>query len=104
MTDAYECRRCGKRWFYGRVRCPDCGDAATDTVALGVGVLVATTVARVTRPGVREPNPLGVARFGDVSLVAQLADDSLSVGEEVVLDGEYELSDDGDRGPRLERP
>jgi len=99
---ATACVDCGEAWAYDRVRCPACGGRDFESRPLGEGELVATTVSRVTPPGVREPNALGVARFGDVQLTAQLADDDLEPGENVVLAGEYELRD-GERGPRLER-
>lgn len=98
---ATECRNCGETWAYDRARCPNCGGEAFADVELGVGELVATTVSRVTPPDVREPNPLGVARFGDVQVTAQLADDDLEPGDDVVLAGDYELRE-GARGPRLE--
>lgn len=98
---ATACRDCGEAWAYDRVRCPVCGGRDFEERILGDGVLVATTVSRVTPPGVREPNPLGIARFGDVQLTAQLAADDLEPGDDVVLAGDYELRD-GDRGPRLE--
>lgn len=100
-STATECMDCGAGWAYDRVRCHDCGGNDVRKVELGVGELVSTTVSRVTPPGVREPNPLGIADFDDVSLVAQLADEDLTAGEDVVLTGEYELRD-GYVGPRLE--
>ena len=99
---ATECQNCGEAWAYDRVRCPNCGGESFADVGLGEGELVSTTVSRVTPPGVREPNPLGIARFGDVALTAQLVDEELSAGDDVVLAGDYELRD-GHRGPRLER-
>lgn len=99
---ATECERCGAAWAYDRVRCPDCGGDSFRERELGTGELVATTVSRVTPSGVREPNPLGIARFGDVALTAQLADETLAAGDTVVLGGDYELRD-GTRGPRLAR-
>lgn len=98
---ALECTTCGAASAYDRVRCRHCGGDEFRAVELGEGELVSTTVSRVTPPDVREPNPLGVARFGDVALTAQLADETLSAGDAVVLAGDYELRD-GTRGPRLE--
>ncbi|MFB6073005.1 MAG: Zn-ribbon domain-containing OB-fold protein [Halobacterium sp.] len=98
---ATECADCGTRWAYDRARCPSCGGEDFRSFELGEGVLVSTTVSRVTPPGVREPNPLGVARFGDVQVTAQLAADDLGPGDDVALAGDYELRD-GERGPRLE--
>lgn len=96
------CLDCGEAWAYDRVRCPACGGRDFDSRHLGDGELVATTVSRVTPPGVRQPNPLGIARFGDVQVTAQLADDALEPGDDVALAGDYELRA-GQRGPRLER-
>ena len=128
LRDAYRCLSCDERWYYTRRRCPACGADADEreTYRLDAGVLEATTVAAVTPPDVRADNALGLARFdGDVGVVAQLADDSLSVGDAVRLEGSYALrggtGDDGKgggedggtegdeggdgtiRGPRLER-
>jgi len=99
---ATACTDCGEAWAYDRVRCPNCGGRDFESRALGEGELVATTVSRVTPPGVREPNPLGIARFGDVQVTAQLADEDLNSGDSVVLSGDYELRE-GERGARLER-
>jgi len=99
---ATACVDCGEAWAYDRVRCPSCGGRDFESRTLGEGELVATTVSRVTPPGVREPNPLGVARFGDMQVTAQLADDDLEAGDEVALAGDHELRE-GERGPRLER-
>lgn len=100
---ATSCETCGETWAYDRVRCPNCGGEQFTERALGAGELVATTVSRVTPSGVREPNHLGVARFEDgVQVTAQLADETLSVGDSVVLAGDYELRGET-RGPRLER-
>ena len=100
---ATACADCGEAWAYDRVRCPSCGGREFEDQPLGTGELVATTVSRVTPPGVREPNTLGIARFGDVQLTAQLAAEDLTVGDDVVLAGDYPLRE-GTRGPRLERP
>jgi len=99
---ATACEECGETWAYDRARCRVCGSESFRAVALGTGELVATTVSRVTPPGVREPNPLGVARFANgVQVTAQLADEDLTVGNRVVLARDYELRH-GTRGPRLE--
>ena len=99
---ATECVDCGEAWAYDRVRCPACGSRDFESRSLDKGELVSATVSRVTPPGVREPNALGIARFGDVQVTAQLADDDLEPGDDVVLAGDYELRE-GERGPRLER-
>lgn len=98
---ATECDICDEIWAYDRARCPACGGESFSTIDLGTGELVAKTVARVTPPGVREPNRLGIARFGDVSVTAQLADEELAVGDAVVLAGDHALRE-GQRGRRIE--
>ncbi|MFC3476783.1 PhlB family protein [Halobacterium litoreum] len=98
---ATQCGTCGEAWAYDRARCPSCGGTDFASVEVGEGVVVATTVSRVTPPGVREPNHLAIARFGDVQVTAQVADEELTAGDAVVLAGDYELRD-GERGPRLE--
>jgi uncharacterized OB-fold protein len=101
-ADATTCETCDETWAYDRVRCPNCGGEQVRETHLGEGELVAVTVSRVTPPGVREPNHLGVARFEDgVQITAQLACEPLAVGDSVVLAGDYELRDET-RGPRLE--
>jgi len=103
---AFRCDDCGERWFYGRVRCPECGSDRQSTYRLAVGVLEATTTASVTPPDVRDENALGLARFdGDVTVVAQLTDDALEPGDAVRLGGDHSLREGGERayrGPRLE--
>ena len=109
MTDddqSFDAHRCpnGHLSYPGHTRCPDCGEKQTETVDLAdrTATVVTWTTSNATPPGVREPNPLGIARFGEVQLTAQLADDDLEPGEDVVLSGDYELRE-GERGPRLER-
>jgi len=94
--EAFVCETCGARWYYTRHRCPDCGETAVATYALGEGELLAVTEVHVTPPDVRSPNHLGLARFDGVQLVAQLVDGSGAVGDTVAFDGEHEL-----RGRRL---
>ncbi len=91
---ATECDRCGETWAYDRVRCPSCAGESFSPVELGRGELVATTVAHVTPPACANRIRLGVARFGGMMVTAQLAEESLSVGDAVVLDGEYPLRDE----------
>lgn len=106
-TEAFACDRCDARWYYEKDRCPECGDDNHSTYPLGTGKLQSVTVSRVTPPDVREPNHLGLARFADdVGVIAQLADDDLTVGDRVELGGEYDLRGSGEsvrRGPRLKR-
>lgn len=107
LDRAFECDECGRRWYYDRHRCPDCGDGDYRSIEIGQGELVATTVARVTPPDVRDENPLGVARFDGFQLAAQLSTDTESrpdVGDVVELRGTFTLRHDSDGrvvGPRL---
>lgn len=97
MSRALECEACGRRTFYEKRRCPDCGSDDLVETLPGTGELLAVTTVHVTPEGVREPNELGLAAFpGDANVVAQLGD-SLSVGDSVALDGDHELRrrDDG---------
>lgn len=104
MTHVLECRECGRRTFYKKNRCPECGSDQYTKEKPGKGKLVAITTVHITPEGVREPNELGLATFpGDANIVAQL-DESLSVDDTVVLDGDYELRTRKDRilrGARL---
>ena len=91
MTELLECRDCGRRTYYEKRRCPDCGGAAFDGVAAGTGELLSVTTVHVTPDGVREPNALGLASFpGGANVIAQL-DGELSIGDAVRLAGEREL-------------
>lgn len=99
---AFVCNGCDRRWYYTRGRCPDCHGNDISTYRLGEGELIAWTESAVTPPDVRSPNYLGLARFGSVQLIAQLRDDSASVGDSVTFDGEYRLRDGDDLDqPRL---
>ena len=105
VDEAFVCDDCGERWYYTRRRCPECGGTDVSTYVLGEGELVAYTEVRVTPPDVRSPNLLGLARFDEVRLIAQLADDDPSVGERLTFAGAARLRE-GDRRehPRLTRP
>jgi len=102
VDEAFVCAACGRRWYYTRERCPDCGGAEASTYALGEGELLAVTVTHVTPPDVRSPNALGLARFGDVRLIAQLTDADAAPGDRVTFGGAHRLRDgDARRRPRL---
>lgn len=104
MTRVLECEACGRRTFYEKRRCLDCGNGAFAETTPSTGELMAVTTVHVTPEGVREPNELGLAAFpGDANVIAQL-DDELAVGDAVDLDGDYELRRGGDgalHGARL---
>ncbi|QKY17346.1 OB-fold domain-containing protein [Halorubrum sp. CBA1229] len=91
MTELLECRDCGRRTYYEKRRCPECGGAAFDAVPAGTGELLSVTTVHVTPDGVREPNALGLASFpGGANVIAQL-DGELSIGDDVRLVGERAL-------------
>ena len=99
---AFVCDGCGARWYYDRHRCPDCSGRAIGTYELDEGVLVARTTVEMTPPDVRSPNHLGIARFGEVQLTAQLVDGDVAVGDRVAFAGAYRLRDGRDAtDPRL---
>jgi uncharacterized OB-fold protein len=101
---AFVCDDCGRRWYYDRRRCPDCGRSSTaaSTVRLETGTVVATTTVETTPPDVRAPNHLAVARFGEVRLTAQAADDGLALGDRVRFEGSHRLREGRERtDPRL---
>lgn len=104
MTVAFECVECGRRTFYAKRRCLDCGSAASQEVDPGTGELLAVTSVHVTPDGVREPNDLGLAAFPNgANVIAQL-DEDLAVGDRVRLAGDHELrrgTDGALRGGRL---
>jgi uncharacterized OB-fold protein len=106
MSRALECSACGRRSFYEKRRCLDCGSDAFEEVDPGTGELLAVTTVEVTPAGVREPNALGIAAFdGDANVVAQLDDPAaVAVGDSVRLEGDHDLrqAEDGPIvGPRL---
>lgn len=106
MSRALECSACGRRSFYDKRRCLDCGSDTFEEVDPGTGELLAVTTVEVTPDGVREPNVLGIAAFdGDANVVAQLDDPAaVDVGDSVRLDGDHDLrqAEDGPIvGPRL---
>ena len=99
---AFVCDDCGARWYYDRHRCPDCSGRAIGTYELDEGVLVARTTVEMTPPDVRSPNHLGIARFGEVQLTAQLVDGDVAVGDRGAVAGAYRLRDGRDAtDPRL---
>ncbi|MWV41973.1 hypothetical protein [Natrialba sp. INN-245] len=91
VDHAFVCADCGHRWYYTRRRCPDCGGTDVSTYELAVGELIAWTENRVTPADIRSPNRLGLARFGEVQVIAQLTDDEASVGDQVAFEGAYHL-------------
>lgn len=104
MTRVLECEACGRRSFYNKSRCLECGNNAFVHKKSGTGTLLSVSTVHVTPEGVREPNKLGLASFSsNANVIAQLGD-SVSVGDEVELSGDYELrqQDEGPlRGARL---
>mgnify|MGYP000181983767 FL=1 len=101
---AFVCNDCGRRWYYDRRRCPDCGRSSTaaSTVRLETGTVVATTTVETTPPDVRAPNHLAVARFGEVRLTAQAVDGDLDSGDRVRFEGSHRLREGRERtAPRL---
>ena len=104
MTQLLECRECGRRTYYEKRRCLECGGSKFDRVDAGRGELRSVTTVHVTPEGVREPNRLGLAAFpGGANVVAQL-DEDLTIGDAVRLQGGNDLrvTDDGTlRGARL---
>ena len=102
VDQAFVCEDCGSRWYYDRYRCPDCAGKEHSLYELGTGELVAVTTVEMTPADVRSPNPLGLARFGDVQLLAQLDDETLEAGDPVEFAGAYRLRHDSDETqPRL---
>ena len=91
MTDVLKCVDCGRRTFYEKGRCSDCGGKRFECVPAGTGKLLAVTTVHVTPEEVREPNALGLATFqGGANIIAQL-DDEFAVGNSVELVPDNEL-------------
>ncbi|GAA0232515.1 hypothetical protein [Halobaculum roseum] len=100
---AFVCRECGRRWYYTKPRCPDCGGdpSVHGTEELGAGEVRAVTRVEVTPGDVRSPNRLALADFDDVGLIAQVDGDA-AVGDRVAFAGSFTLREgDGERQPRL---
>ncbi|WP_348612838.1 Zn-ribbon domain-containing OB-fold protein [Halobaculum rarum] len=102
---AFGCRECGRRWYYTKPQCPDCGsELSTHTTArLGEGTVQAVTRVEVTPEDVRSPNQLALADFDGVRLIAQVAgDDDPTAGDRVAFAGSFTLRGGDDaRQPRL---
>ncbi|WP_293033481.1 Zn-ribbon domain-containing OB-fold protein [Natronococcus sp.] len=97
MTRVLECPDCGRRTFYEKRRCLDCGADGLRTRESGVGTVQAVTAVHVTPDGVSAPNRLGLASFdGGASIIARL-EDGLGAGDSVVL----ETPDGAGSPPRL---
>lgn len=91
MTQAIECTNCGRRSFYKKRCCLDCGGGDFTTVPAGEGQLRCLTTVNVTPPGVPNPNYLGLASFaGSANIIAQ-AEGYLSVGDTVRLDADRDI-------------
>ncbi len=101
VDEAFQCSSCDQRWYYTRSCCPNCRGEHVETYTLGEGTVVAATTVEVTPPDIRSPNWLGLTRFEDVQLIAQLTE-RVSVGDRVGFAGEYRLrSGDEHSNPRL---
>lgn len=90
MTDLLECTECGHQTFYDKHWCPDCAHETFRTRDPGVGTLRAITMVHITPDGLPAPLALGIARFDNARVIAQL-DDDLSVGASVRLEDGFEL-------------
>ncbi|MDF9745937.1 hypothetical protein [Natrinema salsiterrestre] len=53
--------------------------------------MAAKTTVEMTPPDIRLPNYLVLARFGGVQVIAQLADDTVSVDDAVEFAGKHRL-------------
>lgn len=86
MNGVLECPDCGRRTFYEKRRCLDCGADGLRTRESGVGTLRAITTVYVTPDGVNAPNRLGLASFdGDASIIARL-EGGLEPGDRVAIE------------------
>ncbi|WP_226007082.1 Zn-ribbon domain-containing OB-fold protein [Natrinema salinisoli] len=88
---AFVCDDCGHCWYYDRHRCSECAGQSFSTYELDTGEVIAKTTVEMTPPDIRSPNYLGLARFDGVQVIAQLADDAVSVGDTVEFAGEHQL-------------
>ncbi|WP_306061676.1 Zn-ribbon domain-containing OB-fold protein [Natronococcus wangiae] len=100
MSRALECADCGRRTFYTKRRCLDCGADGLRTCEPGVGTVQAVTTVHVTPEGVDQPNRLGLASFdGDANIIAAL-DEDLEAGDSVSLETD-ETDEGAESAPRL---
>lgn len=103
---AYECMDCGHRWYYTKPICPECASDSIELYDLDTGIVESVTTVHATPGGVRSPNRLALVRFGEIGVVAQIAEDTteLDSGDRVRFAGEYVLRETRSgpiTGPRL---
>ncbi|MXR52953.1 hypothetical protein GRX03_15240 [Halovenus sp. WSH3] len=104
VDEAFRCEQCGATWYYDKHHCPVCASHEYGTTELDRGEVLSRTTVEMTPPDVRSPNDLALVRFGDVQLIAQLADDGVSTGDTVEFAGEYRLREGDDKTrPRLRK-
>ena len=103
--DAHRCPN-GHVTYPGHPRCPECGEAQTETVDLSdeTGEVVTWTKSTATPPGVREPNTMAIVEF-EVSEASSDASDGRTEsgdgGETVRALGQV-TTDDVETGDEVE--
>ncbi|NHN48905.1 nucleic acid-binding protein [Halostella sp. JP-L12] len=86
--DAHRCPN-GHVTYPGHPRCPECGEAQTETIDISdeTGEVVTWTKSTATPPGVREPNTMAIVEFevdGEpVRALGQVTTDDVETGDEV---------------------
>lgn len=89
MSETFEAHRCenGHLSYPGHTRCPDCGEAQTETVDLTdeTATVITWTTSTATPPGVRQPNTLGIVEFDvdaeRVRALGQFTTDDIEIGQ-----------------------
>ena len=85
MSQVLECAACGRRTFYEKHRCRNCGSSTFQPSDPGTGTVQAVTSVHVTPEDVSEPNRLGLASFpGGASIIARI-DEALESGDPVSI-------------------
>jgi len=100
------CENCEHVWYYERAVCPNCHSRSFDRVPSKTGTVVARTTVHVTPDGVPQPLELGLVSYEEGGhVLGQLADETVSRGQFVVLAGTHELRRESDgsvtTGPKI---
>lgn len=86
--EAYRCGN-GHVTYPGHPRCPECGEAQTESIALTerTATVLTWTTSTATPPGVRQPNTLAIVEFTvdgeSVRAIGQVTSHDVDIGDTV---------------------
>lgn len=97
------CDDCGRTQGTPKAACPYCGSRDLETVELSTeGVVYTETTINVPPEGIDERGyQVAVVDLGDARVMGRLVDESVGIGDRVVLDG-FDEDDQGNATPRFE--